>query len=164
MKTLILPQKIKPQLKKIWGFPIFGKKKEVKEKFLSFLKRKKRKRIITVGDYCSLNLPSDVKVFDSKVKRKKIKQNLKFHLKCKNPAGTIQKEVWKKIKKAIRERKNLLVSGEEDLLVIPAVLLAPKSSLVVYGYPGKGVCVIEVTERTKRKIRNFLKLFEKYER
>jgi uncharacterized protein (UPF0218 family) len=162
-KTYILPEELKGKLRKIWGVAIFGKKKEVKEKFERFLKKGKFKKIITVGDYCSINLPSDVKIFDGRVKRKKIKKILPYSLKCKNPKGTIQKKVWKIIKKAIKENKNVFVEGEEDLLVIPTVLLALKNSLVVYGLPKKGICVIKVDKRMKNKIKNLLKLFLKCE-
>ena len=158
-KTYFLPEKLKPKLRKVWGIAIFGKKKEIKEKFEKLLGKKKFKKIIAVGDYCSLHLPSDVKIFDGKIKRRKIKKILPYCLKCENPKGTIQKEVWSKIKKAIKENKNVFVEGEEDLLVIPAVLLAPKNSLVVYGFPKKGICAIEVNKRMKKKIKNLLRLF-----
>jgi uncharacterized protein (UPF0218 family) len=158
-KTYILPEELKEKLREVWGVAMFGKKREVKEKFEKFLKKEKFKKIITVGDYCSINLPSNVKIFDGKVKRKKIRKILPYFLKCKNPKGTIQKEVWPVIKKAIKENKNIFVEGEEDLLVIPSVLLAPKNSLVVYGFPKKGICAIKVDKRMKKKIKNLLKKF-----
>jgi uncharacterized protein (UPF0218 family) len=162
-KTYILPEELKEKLRKVWGIAIFGKKKEVKEKFEKLLKKGNFKKIITVGDYCSINLPSDIKIFDGKVKRRKIKKILNYSLKCKNPKGTIQKEVWQIIKRAIKENKNVFIKGEEDLLVIPAVLLAPKNSLVVYGLPKKGICAIKVNKKMKKKIKNLLKLFLKCE-
>jgi uncharacterized protein (UPF0218 family) len=163
-KTYILPETNKIKLRKILGKGIFGKKKEVREKYGKILKKEKFKKVITVGDYCSLNLPSDIKIFDGKVRRRKIKKILPYSLKCKNRRGTIQKEVWPIIKKAIKENKNVFVEGEEDLLTIPAVLLAPKNSLVVYGIPKKGICLIKVNQETKKKFKNLLKLFLKYER
>jgi len=162
-KTYILPEELKKELRKVWGVAIFGKKRKVKENFEKFLKKENFKKIITVGDYCSINLPSDVKIFDGRVKRRKIKKILPYSLKCKNQRGTIQKEVWPIIKKAIKENKNVFVEGEEDLLVIPSVLLAPKNSLVVYGLPKKGICVIKVDKRMKKKIKKLLKLFSKCE-
>jgi uncharacterized protein (UPF0218 family) len=160
-KTYALPERLKKELRKVWGVAIFGKKKEVKEKFEKFLKKRKFKKVITVGDYCSINLPSDIKIFDGKIKRRKIKNILPYSLKCENPKGTIQKEVWPIIKKAIKENKNVFVEGEEDLLVIPSVLLAPKNSLVVYGLPKRGICVIKVDQKMKKKIKKLLKLFLK---
>ena len=162
-KTYILPKKLRPTLKKPWGKVLLGKRKEVLRKFERFLKNKKFKKIITVGDFCSKTLPSDIKIFDGKIKRRKIKKILNYSLKCKNKPGTIQKEVWKIMKKAIKENKNVFVEGEEDLLVIPVVLFAPKNSLVVYGFPKKGICAIEVNQQMKNKIKNLLKLFLKCE-
>jgi uncharacterized protein (UPF0218 family) len=158
-KTYILLEKLRGKLRKVWGIPIFGKKKEVKEKFEKLLKKGNFKKIITVGDYCSLSLPSNVKIFDGKIKRRKIKKILPYSLKCKNPKGRIQKEVWQIIKRAIKENKNIFVEGEEDLLVIPSVLLAPKNSIVVYGFPKRGICAIKIGKRMKRKIKNLLKEF-----
>jgi uncharacterized protein (UPF0218 family) len=162
-KTYILQEKDKPKLRKVSGKEIFGKEKEIKEKYEKILKREKFKKIITVGDYCSLNLPSDIKIFDGKVRRRKIKKILPYSLKCKNKRGTIQREVWPTIKKAIKENKNVFVEGEEDLLTIPAVLLAPNNSLVVYGIPKKGISLIKVNQKTKKKFKNLLKLFLKCE-
>jgi uncharacterized protein (UPF0218 family) len=162
-KAHILPKNLRSRLKRPWGKKFFGNKKEVLEKFEEFLKNKNFKKIITVGDFCSKNLPSNIKIFDGKIKRREIKKVLSYSLKCKNPKGTIQKEVWEIIKRAIKEEKNVFVEGEEDLLVIPSVLLAPKNSLVIYGFPGRGICAILVNEKTKKKIKNLLKLFLKYE-
>lgn len=160
MKTYFLPEELKKKLRKVWGTPIFGKKKEVLKKFQQIILRKKFKKIITVGDYCSLALPSDIKIFDGKVKRKKIKQVLNFSLRCSNPKGTIQKECWQIIKKAIKENKNVFVDGEEDLLAIPAILLAGKNTAVVYGLPDKGICLVEISPQIKKTFKELLKKFK----
>jgi len=160
MEAYILPEKLKPKLREIWGVKIFGKKSEISKKFKKFLKKEGVKKIITVGDFCSLNLPSDVKIFDGKIQRKKIKKILKFSFKLKNPPGTIQKKSFQILKKAIKEGGNVFVEGEEDLLVIPAVLLAPVGSLVVYGFFQKGICLIKVDERMKDKVKRLLFKFE----
>lgn len=182
MKTYYLPTKLRPELRKIWGIPIFGRKKEIEKKFQIFLKKAEIKKIITIGDFCSLMLPSDVKVFDGKIKRKKVnlalclklsgKKNRQIcslfsstpakcgALKCANPAGTIQKEVWPILKKAIKKEENVFIEGEEDLLVIPAVLLSDKNTIVVYGYPNKGICVIEVSSKIKKIFKKLLKKFK----
>jgi len=159
MKTYFLPENLRPELRKKWGKAILGRKNEVKRRFKNFLERKGVKKVTTVGDFCSLNLPSQVKIFDGRIKRKKIKKILNFSISFKNPAGTIQKIAWKKIKLAINKNQNVFVDGEEDLLVIPAVLLSSENSLVVYGLPKEGICVIEVKKRVKRKIKRLLKRF-----
>ena len=72
-KTYFLPSGLKKELRKIWGIPFFNGRGEITRKFKKFIQEKKFKEIITVGDCCSLSLPSDVKIFDGKVKRKIIK-------------------------------------------------------------------------------------------
>lgn len=160
MKTYFLPKELRKELRKIWGTPIFGKESEVIKQYKKFIREKRFKKIITVGDGCSLTLPSDVKIFDGKIKRKKIKGVLPFSLSCLNPAGTIQAEVWPIIKKALKENKNVFVKGEEDLLVVPAVLLSKENSLVVYGFADKGVCLISVHSETKKVFKGLLKKFK----
>jgi len=57
------------------------------------------------------------------------------------------------------ENKNVFVEGEEDLLVIPTVLLAKEGSMVVYGFPEKGICLIEVSSETKKNFKEILNKF-----
>jgi len=159
MKTYILPVGLKKELRKIWGVPIFGKKLEVAKKFKEFCQKRKFKKVITVGDYCSLNLPSDVKIFDGKIKRKKIEIPFSWSFSCSNPPGTIQKEVWPVIKKAIKNEENIFIDGEEDLLVIPCVLLSENKTAVIYGLIDKGVCLIEVSLEVKQTFKELLKKF-----
>jgi len=159
MKTYFLPKNFRKELKRVWGISLLGRKKEVIKKYEKLIGENNFQKIITVGDYCSLNLKSDVKIFDGKIKRKKIKKVLSFSLSCKNPAGTIQKEVWPIIKKAIRNNQNVFVQGEEDLLVIPSVLLAKNNSAVVYGFPKNGICLIKVSSRIKKDFKELLKKF-----
>jgi len=160
MKTYILPVGLRKELRKIWGIPVFNGKEKVTRKFKKFIQEKKFKKIITVGDCCSLNLPSDVKIFDGKVKRRKIKIPFSWSFSCSNPPGTIQKEVWPIIKKAIRNKENVFIEGEEDLLVIPCVLLSEKDTAVIYGLVDKGVCLIEVSSEVKKTFKELLRKFE----
>ena len=159
-KTYFLPNELRKELRKIWGIPLFNGRRKITRKFKKFIQEKKFKKIITVGDYCSLALPSDVKIFDGKVKRKKIKTILKFSLSCRNLPGTIQREVWSVLKKAIENNENVFVDGEEDLLVIPLVLLSEKGAVVVYGFPDKGICLIEVSSKVKKDFKELLRKFE----
>jgi hypothetical protein len=163
MKTYILPNFLRKKLRKPLGISILGKKTEVIKKFQQLLEKKRFKKIITVGDYCSLTLPSDVKIFDGRIKRRKINPPPNFWwgaLKCSNPRGTIQKGVWQVIKKALKKNKNVFVEGEEDLLAIPAVLLSGKKTAVVYGLPNKGICLIEISPKIKKIFRELLKKFK----
>ena len=160
MKTFYLPEQLRDELKKVWGISIFGDEKEVSSMFDKMVRLKGFKKIITVGDYCSASLSSDVKIFDGKVKRVAVNYDLSADLKCYNPPGTIQAEAWAITEVAIKKNENVFVDGEEDLLVIPAVLLSDNGSAIVYGFPGKGICLIEVSDKVKE---DFKKLLDKFE-
>lgn len=164
IKTYILPNKLRKELKKIWGIPIFGQKRKIFEKYEKFIEKGNFKKVITVGDYCSFNLTSDIKIFDGKIGRKKIKIPFKLKkiliLSCLNPPGTIQSRIWPVIKKAIKKNRNVFIGGEEDLLVIPAVLLSKRGGLVVYGFPKRGICLIEVSPEIKKIFKELLKKFK----
>lgn len=161
MKNLYLTNELRKSFKKIFGFPIFGNKKEVFRKFKKFLKKENFKKVITVGDVCSLYLPSDVKIFDGKKERNKKISLQNYFFSFENPPGAIDRISWKILKKAISQKKNVFVKGEEDLLVIPAVLLAENNSLVVYGLPKKGISLIKVNPENKKIFKEILKGFKK---
>ena len=161
MKTCFLLNELRKELKEIWGFPILGEKKEVAKKFKKVIGKRKFKKIITVGDYCSLNLPSDVKIFDGRIGRNKMVPLQEYSFSCWNPPASINKEVWKTLKKAISKNGNVFIDGEEDLLVIPSVLLSRKKTAVVYGFTSKGICLIEVSPEIKKGFRKLLKKFRK---
>jgi uncharacterized protein (UPF0218 family) len=148
-------------MQKVWGKPIFGSEDEIKCRYQEILNEKKYKTVITVGDYCSHLLDSDIKIFDKKVQRQAFDQKHGCSLNVKNPAGTIQKEVWEVVKKAIENKENVCVDGEEDLLAIPALLLAKPKTLVVYGYPKQGICLLEANLKNKTIFRLALKKYFK---
>lgn len=161
METLYLPKDLRPELRKVWGIPIFGTEKEVAQEYARIVKKEGFGKVITVGDYCSATLPSDVKIFDGKVKRQKTTFNIPHELTCVNPAGTIRAEAWPTIKQAIKELKNIFVKGEEDLLVIPTVLLSKKGDAVIYGFPNKGVCLIKISTESQKAFKGLLAQFER---
>lgn len=157
MKTYILPEKNRTQIRKTWGKPLFGSEAEVNRQYQEIISKKKYKTIITVGDYCSHHLKSDIKIFDKKVQRQDFDQKHNCSYNIQNQPGTIQKEAWDAIRLAIKEKANLCVAGEEDLLVIPAVILAKPKTLIVYGFPNKGICLIESNLKNKTIFRILLK-------
>lgn len=149
LKNYILPEKNRLGIQKIWGKPLFGTEEDVIRRYQEIISKKKYKLIITVGDYCSHHLQSDIKVFDKKVQRKDFNQKHGCALTINNPPGTIAKEAWDAIKEAIENKTNLCINGEEDLLVIPAVILAKSKTLIVYGFPNKGICLVEASLKNK---------------
>ncbi|MEM1891301.1 MAG: GTP-dependent dephospho-CoA kinase family protein [Nitrososphaerota archaeon] len=123
--------------------------------------------LIVVGDFSARELSksgvhADVYVVDGKVERKtseRFADDIALQIFTKNPAGTISIEAVNALKEAIRSGKRTIVyvDGEEDLLTLPAIMLAPLGSMVVYGQPGIGVVSVDVTEDKKREICAMLK-------
>ncbi|MEM2167045.1 MAG: GTP-dependent dephospho-CoA kinase family protein [Candidatus Bathyarchaeia archaeon] len=126
----------------------------------------KPKKVISVGDIVSRNmlengLKIDIFIVDNKSMRKPIEplySKADKVLPLINPAGTIARDAWRVIGDAMNSDGlvEILVDGEEDLLTIVAVLLAPENSLVIYGQPEEGIVVIKVDEGSKRKMLEIL--------
>ena len=55
----------------------------------------------------------------------------------------------------------IIVDGEEDLAVLPVVLLAPLDSLVFYGQRNQGLVLVKVTEEKKSE---FVKILARFKR
>lgn len=159
-QTYILPDSLREELKRPIGIPVFGSDNEVAIRFNRIMQQKKIKKAVTVGDHCSLSLSSNVKIFDGKTRRMDLPKGLSYDLFLENPAGTIQPQAWKTIKEALFFNKNIFVEGEEDLLAIPCALLSEKGTAVVYGQPGKGICVIESNSLIKKYFNDLLSRFK----
>ncbi len=72
-----------------------------------------------------------------------------------NPAGTIGQAAAQVVVKAVQaaaKQQLIRIDGEEDLLVIPAVLAAPLGAMVLYGQPDEGIVAITVTEEKKQEV------------
>jgi uncharacterized protein (UPF0218 family) len=48
------------------------------------------------------------------------------------------------------------VEGEEDLLALPAAMLAAVGSMIIYGQPLVGLVVIRVTPETRSEVRELM--------
>ena len=126
--------------------------------------------VVTVGDrvtetFGAMGRPPDVQIIDSKENRAARAPPDVHHvrtLKVSNPPGTVTDEAVEGIRDALSGRKpaRVLVEGEEDLLVIPAVISAPVGSSVYYGQPGVGIVVVRVTASSQRRLRALLDRME----
>lgn len=125
--------------------------------------------IVSVGDKITENLlkagiEPKVCVYDGKIMRKPvhipdvIKNFDREEIRIKNPAGSLTKEAFTAIGDALKSKSatKIRVDGEEDLIALIAINLAPEGSVVLYGQPGEGVVVVEVDERKKAYIRDIL--------
>lgn len=83
-----------------------------------------------------------------------------------NRPGLLSRTLVKAVKKAIKtiwqdaRPRIIRVLGEEDLAALPAILLAPLDSLVLYGQPEKGIVVVKITEAKKQQIVNLIEKTE----
>jgi len=122
--------------------------------------------VITVGDKVTETLGAqgripDVQVTDSRENRKERTPPAVAYAKkiaVENPPGTITEDAIDGIREAFRGRKpvRVAVKGEEDLLAIPVIALAPVSALVFYGQPGEGIVVVRADAESKSRNRVIL--------
>lgn len=80
-----------------------------------------------------------------------------------NPPGHVTARMSTAIRKSIDglvqnpgKRVSVRVEGEEDLAVLPAVLHAPLTSVVLYGQPDRGLVYVDVNEDMKKRVRDLL--------
>ncbi len=132
--------------------------------------------LIAVGDVVAETLMSvsiipNVTILDFKTLRD---SNLQIIIpdskviKVKNLPAEISREAWVAIKdlfhsfQTSKKRICVQVEGEEDLLAIPVALEAPLNSLMVYGQPGEGIVVVNITKPLKKSIEELLTHFDPF--
>jgi uncharacterized protein (UPF0218 family) len=67
-----------------------------------------------------------------------------------NPAGMITTSLIKALNKP--KTSLIVIDGEEDLAVIPAVLLNPLGTYVYYGQPDEGIVEVKITPEIKQTV------------
>src|SRR3989344_795747 len=168
-----LPTELRQKLRNPLATPILGKTlQETADLVKKSLSEKKPLLTIAVGDIVSETLTDigvmpDISIIDFKSRRKELSHAKKItkYTKYQNDPGTINFEVVSKINNAINDalssqkKSTIVIAGEEDLLALPAILLAPLKSVVVYGQMDMGVILVEVTEKIKEKVGKIVKQF-----
>lgn len=122
--------------------------------------------IVTVGDRVTDTLGSmgrtpDVQVVDGverRIKRKPPSVPYARLVKVKNPAGTLTAEAISGMKQAFVGKKpvRVQVDGEEDLMAMLAIAMAPVFAMVFYGQPGVGVVAVRTDATAKARNRAIL--------
>lgn len=122
--------------------------------------------VVSVGDRVTETLASegrvpDVQIVDGKENRKKRDPPAVAHvvsIGAASPPGAITWEAIEAIGRAFAGRKpaRVLVDGEEDLLALPAVVLAPFGAVVYYGQPGEGIVEVRADHAAKSRSRKVL--------
>ncbi len=181
-KNLSLPQEKRHHFKKPLGKLLLGSQHNLSwagVKALQNINKLKPSLVISVGDITTQTLllnkaPVNLAVFDNRCQRQPLKVNLHQELKNKalnyvrapNKPGTISFKAVKQLQLllpslVLSEKTGVLeIKGEEDLLVLPLVLLSPLKTLIFYGQPHKGLVQIKVTESLKEKTASLLSQFQ----
>ena len=116
--------------------------------------------LISVGDQTTKNLVDNdlipnLGIIDNRIQRKDHNYDIirtENILDADNPAGTITENLWETIDEAIslaledNENRIIVVKGEEDLAVLPCLLIAPEDAVILYGQPNEGLVFVNVCE------------------
>lgn len=157
-----LPENLREQLKTPLGILL---KDTSKENILNHLTE--NSFIITVGDATTekmlkFNLIPSLSIVDGLEKREKriIPLNNAAKLFCDNPAGEITIQSIDTIKDALKTKSpvQIMVNGEEDLLVIPVCVYAPQNAIILYGQPNEGLVIVKITQEIRNKTQELLNL------
>ena len=132
----------------------------------------KDSKIIAVGDVTVFSLQiaerdAWISVIDGMTQRKKwnkfeqIFTDDKLLINAKNPPGMLTSSIFEACSRAISQSENItiLVDGEEDLVPIPLILMAPLGTILLYGQPNEGLIVRQIDISAKRRARRFLDSF-----
>ncbi|MCE2505970.1 MAG: GTP-dependent dephospho-CoA kinase family protein [Nitrosopumilaceae archaeon] len=126
--------------------------------------------IITVGDRTTekmidFDLIPSLQIIDGIEKREK-REPPKLananEITVDNPPAEITSQSVDIIKKAflMESPVRILVTGEEDLLVLPVCIHAPENSVVLYGQPNEGLVIVKITSEIRNKAQSLLDLME----
>lgn len=169
-RTLHLPNSLRPKLAKPLGFIISGNDANLRiaaQKAARYLTKLKSPLCITIGDIVTASLREvghrpTMAIIDYRSKRKTI--GTRPRIDTVNYPGSIDHRavsvMFRSLQTASKEQGTIIVDGEEDLLVLPAVMMAPLNAVVLYGQPGKGIVAVPVTERKKQRVRRITERFE----
>ena len=115
--------------------------------------------LISVGDATFNNLTKyelfpNIGIIDNLIQRKNHTHEIILAdniLKAENPAGTITDDLWETIGKALELSNSgecyvIEVSGEEDLAVLPCILMADPNTTILYGQPNEGLVLLKVRD------------------
>ncbi len=74
-----------------------------------------------------------------------------------NPAAQLTRDAWTAVRRAMLLETGgpvrIVVEGEEDMVGLACFLEAPLGAKVMYGVPGCGVCLVEVSEGVRQRLR-----------
>lgn len=124
------------------------------------------KMVISVGDatterLISLGIVPDIQIVDGRERRSsraEVKHMHRKELRCTNPPGTVSRDAMDAVNRALSLEKpvRIYVDGEEDLLGLAVLRLAPAGSVMLYGQPLEGVVVLRIDDEIRERYRHLL--------
>jgi uncharacterized protein (UPF0218 family) len=165
LPKLVLTESLRASLKSPLGTLLRGDAAEIYETVNKLISVKKPPRVIFVGDAVSRNaealaLRRDVMIIDNREMRtqaKPLDAISRRMFRVRNEPGTIGSDAWAAVDEAIDSGNAIMiVDGEEDLLTLVAMAVAPLGSFVIYGQPGEGLVLVEVDDQANKKAIAFL--------
>ncbi|TYL38621.1 DUF359 domain-containing protein [Natronococcus pandeyae] len=129
--------------------------------------------LIAVGDVVTYHflqagrLP-DVALVDERTKRETVEEEIRetvtqrANVEATNPPAELTADVVRTLRDALErdEPTTILVDGEEDLVALPAIVVAPDGASVVYGQPDEGMVHVVVDDEVRAEVRALLERFE----
>lgn len=129
-------------------------------------KLKDAKMVISVGDatterLISLGIVPDIQIIDGRERRgsrAEVKRMHRSEVRCSNPPGSVSKDAVDAISRAFKLERpvRVYVDGEEDLLGLVVLKLAPDGSVLLYGQPLEGMVLLKVDEESRDKYKGLL--------
>jgi len=179
MDTLVAPRELRPELAKLHGELIAGTEAETLPKVNDYLKRERPPYLGGCGDVISKNLFKtdffpDLVVVDGKTHAQGVRHRLPSDYTRRstdNVTGGVTLAAWRSIEAATASGKRTIIEvtgGEEDLLLIPMVLLAPDNAIIAYGQPPvtdieppipAGAVMVKVTPAVRRAFEDLFSRF-----
>jgi len=169
-RVLVLSEQQRLWLKEPLGFLIRGSPATSSRALKELLSVESPPRLILVGDAVSrysiqIGIKPDVIIIDMKEKRReatKFKHGADHVFTATNAPGTIELETWATIDEATKKGSSIVVvDGEEDLLTLVAIMVAPLGSMVVYGQPDEGIVLVRVSFAKKKQIDEIIRAMQK---
>lgn len=160
---LLLPKTLRPDLQKPLGKVLDSVPLSVEAE-----------KTITIGDittqkFNEAGVGQFLSIIDFQVKREKKFDKLSdlgFEdgietIRVDDPPASISPDLFKAIQKAFgsENRKIILINGEEDLAVLPVLLIAHLGCSVFYGQPDKGMVEVEVSLESKERAHELVSKF-----
>lgn len=156
-----MTEELRDSLKKPLGRLLRGNGSEVYGELTGEILRSNPPRVILVGDAVSRNatthrVRSDLMIIDNREMRdptEAFRKKAKRTFLVRNDAGTISADAWVGVEEAVQHGDAIMiVDGEEDLLTLVAIMVAPLGSIVAYGQPNEGLVVVQVDDQTKERV------------